>query len=34
MATDNVDLPDLSQDTAPGSAAALLNTDAPAEAAP
>jgi flagellar motor switch protein FliN/FliY len=34
MATDNVDLPDLSQATAPGTAAALLNNDAPAEAAP
>jgi flagellar motor switch protein FliN/FliY len=34
MATDNVDLPDLSQEPAPGTAAALLNTDAPAEAAP
>jgi flagellar motor switch protein FliN/FliY len=34
MATDNVDLPDLSQEAAPGSAAALLNTDAPAESAP
>lgn len=33
MATDNVDLPDLSQDAASG-AAALLNTNAPAEAAP
>ena len=34
MATDNVDLPDLSQEAAPGTAAALLNNDAPAEAAP
>ena len=34
MATDNVDLPDLSQETAPGTAAALLNTDGQAEAAP
>jgi flagellar motor switch protein FliN/FliY len=34
MASDNVDLPELSQDAAPGTAAALLNTDAPAEAAP
>lgn len=33
MATDNVDLPDLSHE-APAAAAALLNTDAPAEAAP
>src|ERR1700743_3264634 len=33
MATDNVDLPDLSQDGAPG-ASALLNTDGPAAAAP
>ena len=29
MATDNVDLPDLSQEAAPGTAAALLNNDAP-----
>jgi flagellar motor switch protein FliN/FliY len=34
MATDNVDLPDLSQDTASGTAAALLNTDGQSEAAP
>ena len=34
MATDNVDLPDLSQEAAPGTAAALLNNDAPAETAP
>ena len=34
MATDNVDLPDLSQEAAPGTAAALLNNEAPAEAAP
>ncbi len=34
MATDNVDLPDLSQEAAPGTAAALLNNDAPTEAAP
>jgi flagellar motor switch protein FliN/FliY len=34
MATDNVDLPDLSQEAAPGTAAALLNNNAPAEAAP
>ena len=34
MATDNVDLPDLSQEAAPGTAAALLNNDSPAEAAP
>ena len=33
MATDNVDLPDLSE-AEPGTPAALLNTDAPAEAAP
>jgi hypothetical protein len=33
MATDNVDLPDLSHEAAP-AAAALLNTDAPAESAP
>ena len=33
MATDNVDLPDLSQEGAPG-AAALLNTAASADAAP
>jgi flagellar motor switch protein FliN/FliY len=33
MATDNVDLPDLSQE-APGQASALLNSDGPAEAAP
>ena len=34
MATDNVDLPDLSQEGAPGSSGALLNTDMPMEAAP
>jgi flagellar motor switch protein FliN/FliY len=34
MATDNVDLPDLSHEGAPGAAAALLNADGPAEAAP
>jgi len=34
MATDNVDLPDLSQDAASGIPHALLNTDGPAEAAP
>jgi len=34
MATDNVDLPDLSQDDAPGASGALLNTDMPMEAAP
>ena len=34
MATDNVDLPELSQDAAAGTAAALLNNDTPAEAAP
>ena len=34
MATDNVDLPDLSQEGAPGAAGALLNTDTPMEAAP
>jgi flagellar motor switch protein FliN/FliY len=34
MATDNVDLPDLSQENAPGTAAALLNNGSPAEAAP
>ncbi|HEU0162888.1 MAG: flagellar motor switch protein FliN [Alphaproteobacteria bacterium 65-7] len=33
MATDNVDLPDLSSETTPG-APALLNNDAPAEAMP
>src|SRR5882724_10406698 len=33
MATDNVDLPDLSQDSAPGTAA-LLNTDIPADSIP
>ena len=33
MATDNVDLPDLSQEGGPGSAA-LLNANAPAEATP
>ena len=34
MATDNVDLPDLSQEGPPGSTGALLNTDMPMEAAP
>jgi flagellar motor switch protein FliN/FliY len=34
MATDNVDLPDLSQESAPSTAAALLNMDTPAEATP
>jgi flagellar motor switch protein FliN/FliY len=34
MATDNVDLPDLSQEDAAGSAGALLNTDIPMEATP
>jgi flagellar motor switch protein FliN/FliY len=34
MATDNVDLPDLSHDNAGSAQAALLNSDAPAEAAP
>ncbi|HEX4270536.1 MAG TPA: flagellar motor switch protein FliN [Rhizomicrobium sp.] len=34
MATDNVDLPDLSHDSAGGAQAALLNSEAPAEAAP
>jgi len=34
MATDNVDLPDLSQDDTSGGAGALLNTDMPMEAAP
>jgi flagellar motor switch protein FliN/FliY len=34
MATDNVDLPDLSQDAGAAAAGALLNTDAPAEATP
>jgi len=34
MATDNVDLPDLSTDTAASNPAALLNTDSPGEAAP
>jgi flagellar motor switch protein FliN/FliY len=34
MATDNVDLPDLSQEGAPGGSAALLNADMPMEAAP
>jgi flagellar motor switch protein FliN/FliY len=33
MATDNVDLPDLSQEGAPGGAA-LLNADTPADATP
>ena len=31
MATDNVDLPDLSQDGAAAAAAALLNSDSPSE---
>ena len=34
MATDNVDLPDLSQEAASGVPAALLNADGPAETAP
>jgi flagellar motor switch protein FliN/FliY len=34
MATDNVDLPDLSHEGASGAAAALLNADHPTEAAP
>jgi flagellar motor switch protein FliN len=34
MATDNVDLPDLSHETTPGATAALLNADGPAETAP
>jgi flagellar motor switch protein FliN/FliY len=34
MATDNVDLPDLAQDAGGAGTAALLNTDAPAEATP
>jgi flagellar motor switch protein FliN/FliY len=34
MATDNVDLPDLSQEAVPSSTAALLNNDGPAEATP
>ena len=34
MASDNVDLPDLSQEAAPGTAAALLNTENPAEGTP
>jgi flagellar motor switch protein FliN/FliY len=34
MATDNVDLPDLSHEAAPGAAAALLNANGPAEATP
>ena len=34
MATDNVDLPDLSRDATSGAQAALLNNDAPVEAAP
>ncbi len=29
MASDNVDLPDLSHDAAPGAGAALLTSDAP-----
>jgi flagellar motor switch protein FliN/FliY len=34
MATDNVDLPDLSHDAMPGAGTALLNNDAGNEAAP
>jgi hypothetical protein len=34
MATDNVDLPDLSHETAAGTAAALLNNDAASETMP
>jgi flagellar motor switch protein FliN/FliY len=34
MATDNVDLPDLSHTAAPGAQGALLNSDGPVEAAP
>jgi flagellar motor switch protein FliN/FliY len=34
MATDNVDLPDLSHEAASGATAALLNADHPNEAAP
>jgi flagellar motor switch protein FliN/FliY len=34
MATDNVDLPDLSQEGASGPTGALLNTDMPMEATP
>jgi flagellar motor switch protein FliN/FliY len=34
MATDNVDLPDLSHESAAGAQGALLNTEAAAEAAP
>ena len=34
MATDNVDLPDLSHDTGAGAPAALLNTDGAGEATP
>jgi len=34
MASDNVDLPDLSQEAAPGSAAALLNMEGQAESTP
>ena len=34
MATDNVDLPDLSHDAAPGAGAALLNNEASGEALP
>ena len=34
MATDNVDLPDLSQEGTPGPSGALLNTDMPMEATP
>jgi flagellar motor switch protein FliN len=34
MATDNVDLPDLSHQAAPGASAALLNMDGQSEAAP
>lgn len=34
MATDNVDLPDLSQEAAPGAATALLNMEGQPEGAP
>src|SRR5258706_10934724 len=34
MATDNVDLPDLSHEAASGATAALLNADHPSEATP
>ena len=34
MATDNVDLPDLSQDAGAGAQAALLNNENQGEAAP